>query len=244
MPLSTARQQFLQQMTGIYADIKEPKTHPDYANRMCDAIHSFIIQAIPQTKISTFPGGVSSYQTVGPVQGKGLGGLDKRAPGMGLSAAKKFLEKDLLNAFSHGNSPHPASVQAQKIGKAIEKYMLSAIVQTKDITQGPRPAPASSGPVQGPIKGLGGVLTDKPGMGYNAAKPRFKQKITATYTKIEKEYSHAEKARDWTNAIHEFAIEGIVKTQGTFTAGASVSSESGNGSYQPGNGQSITATLS
>ena len=244
MALAIARQQFTQELTDIYGDIKKPKTHADYANRMCDSIHKFIIQALPMTKISTFPAGVSGYQTQGPVKGTSIGGLDKRAPGMGLASAKKILEQDLLNAFMHGNTPHPASVQAQKIGMAIEKYMLQAIVRTKEVTKAPMPAPASSGPVQGLIDGIGGVLSDKPGIGYKAAKPRLKEMITATYAKIEKEYSHAEKARDWSEAIHTFAIEGIIKTKGTFKAGATVSSESGNGAYQPGTGQSITGTLS
>ena len=174
MPLSSAKQSFISQLTGIYSDVSQKKTWSAYANREADAIHAFIIQAIPQTKITTDAGGVSGYNTQGPVKGRGIGGLDKRSPSMGLPAAKRILEQDLKNAYTHGDVNNPASVQARKIATAIQKYMLSAIVRTKEITAGPMPAPASSGPVQGPIKGLGGVLSDKPGMGYKAAKPRLK----------------------------------------------------------------------
>ena len=242
--LITAKQKFISSLSNIYGDIKEPKTHPDYTSRECDAIHAFIITATPMTIISTLPGGVGGYTTAGPVSGNGIGGIDKKVAGMGLDAAKKILENDLKNAYSHGNTPHPSSIQAVKIATAIEKYMLQAIVRTKDITAGPRPAPASSGPVAGPIKGLGGIKTNKPGIGYKAAKPKFKQTMTSIYSRIEKEYSHAEKAKQIADAIHAFAIEGIVKTDGTFSAGAAVSSESGSGSYFAGTGQSIKATLS
>ena len=144
--LALARQKFISDLTNIYSDIQEKKTHSVYANRECDAIHAFYIQALPMTVITTFAGGVSGFTTAGPVQGTGLGGIDKRVPAIGLDAAKSILERDLKNVYSHGDVPHPASVQAQKIVKAIEKYLKSAIVRTKEITASPMPAPASSGP--------------------------------------------------------------------------------------------------
>lgn len=242
--LALARQKFISDLTNIYSDIQEKKTHSVYANRECDAIHAFYIQALPMTVITTFAGGVSGFTTAGPVQGTGLGGIDKRVPAIGLDAAKSILERDLKNVYSHGDVPHPASVQAQKIVKAIEKYLKSAIVRTKEITASPMPAPASSGPVQGAIKGLGGIKTDTPGIGYKAAKPKFKSTLTQIYSRIKKEYSHAQKANEIAQAIHDFTIQGIIKAEGTFIAGAAVSSESGNGSYFQGTGQSIKATLS
>jgi hypothetical protein len=242
--LALAKQKFISDLTSNYSDVSEKKTWSVFANRECDAIHSFIIKAIPMTLISTFSGGVSGYATQGPVQGKAIGGLDKRSPSIGLQAAKKILEQDLLNAYSHHDLNNPSRIQAIKIANAIEKYMLSAVVRTKEITKGPRPAPATSGPVQGPIEGLGGVLTDRPGIGYQAAKPRFKKDMEGIYSKIDKNFPHSQKAREIADAIHKFAVEGIIKTKGTFVAGAAVSPKSGNGGYFPGQGQSITGTLS
>ena len=242
--LATAKQSFISDLTGIYSDVSDKKTHAAYANRECDAIHKFIIQAIPMTLITTNPGGVSGYTTQGPVSGQSLGGLDKRSPGMGLAAAKSILEIDLKNAYTHSGVNNPARIQATKIAIAIEKYMLQAIVRTKEITPGPLLAPATSGPVTGSIDGFGGVKTDKPGSGYQAAKPKFKQTMAQIYSKVEKEFTHAQKAQEVANAIHAFAIQGIVKSKGNFQAGAAVSPESGSGAYFPGNGQSIQATLS
>jgi hypothetical protein len=242
--LALGKQEFIQKLTALYNDVKMPKTHPDYANRECDLIHAFIIKATPMTTITTNGGGVGGYQTAGPVRGKGLGGIDKRSPSMGLDSGKNILEQDLNNIYTHRDTLYSAADRAQKVVDAIEKYIKSAIVRTNDLTSGPLPAPAPAGPVQGPIRGIGGVKTDRPGTGYNAAKPKFKSDLNNIYKAIDREISSAQKAKEISQAIHDFTIQGIVKINGTFVAGASVSTESGSGSYQQGTGQSIKATLS
>jgi hypothetical protein len=242
--LSLARQKFISELTDIYSDVGEPKTHAVFASRECDSIHSFFIKALPMTSVITNPGAVAGYKTKGIVKGKGLGGLDKRTSGIGLAAAKNILEMDLKNIYSHSDINNPASVQAPKIARAIERYLLAAVVKTNDKTSTTRPAPATSGPVTGVVKGVGGILTDKPGTGYKAAKSKFKQEMTEIYSKIEKEYSAAQKAKEIAQAIHNFAIEGIVKTESPFIAPAAVSSETGKGNYFSGKGQSVKATLS
>ncbi len=229
----------------MYSDVGSLKSAPELAKKRAQAIYDFAKTGVPMTIITTFPGSVVGAQTAGPVKGKGLGGIDKPAPGMGLAAAKALLKQDLVSLYAHGNSPRDPMTLAKQEATAIFSYFSQAIVMTNDETSGPLPAPPPAGPVTGSIKGKGGVLSDSPGNGYDSAKSKLESELTRIYEQIQEVRSADQFAAEISEALHSFFIQGKVETTGTFVAPAVVAPPPAppNGAYLPGVGASSSSTL-
>lgn len=216
------------------------------AEKTAKAIVDFVKSGVPMTMITTLPGAVNGGVTSGPVTGKGIGGIDKPSPGMGLEAAKAILETELTAAMTHGGAATAAPAQASKVASAIFNYFSQAIVMTEDQSSGPLPAPPPAGPVTGPMTGQGGVVSSTPGKGYDSAKSKLESDLKDIYSDTSEGSDAASKAKKMAEAIHNFCKEGKVQTQGTFTAPAVVAPPPAppNGSFLPGQGTSASSTLS
>lgn len=247
MPLISGKSDLKAALLEMYLDTKSEKSAAFFAKKRTEAIYAFVHTGIPMTIIATFPGPVVGAMTGGPVQGMGIGGLDKPAPGMGLEAAKSLLVQELIGIWTHGNAVHTPEEMAEKEATAIFNYYSQAIVMTQDKTDAPLPAPPPVGPVTGPIKGKGGVnAAPSPGSGYDSVKPTLQSELERIYAQVKAERSVAQFADEIATAIHAFCKEGKVDTQGTFLAPASVAPPPAPpmGAYMPGVGASITAKVS
>lgn len=245
MPLATGLPSLQKELASMYADTGEAKGADIFAKKTADAICNFVKTGMPMTLITTFPGAVNGAMTAAAVTGKGIGGIDKPVPGMGLAAAKALLEQELTMAFTHGGGQTVAQAQAQKVAMAIMNYFSQAIVMTNDKTDAPLAAPPPAGPVTGQITGEGGVLSDAPGKGYDSAKADLESDLKKIFAKVDDKAPASDKAKEMAAAIHKFCSEGKVKTQGTFVAPAAVAPPPAppNGAYLPGQGMSANASL-
>lgn len=246
MPLASGKSGLKSDLLAIYNNIGlDGQTAADQARKKAAAIHKYVLTGKPMTIITTFPGPVVGAQTAGPVTGKGMGGLDKPVPGMGLSAAKSILEAQLTAMYySYSTS---ADQKADEEASAIHAYFSQAIVMTNDKTDGPVPCPPVAGPAAGSIKGKGGVLSDAPGKGYDAAESELASALEAIMGSVgSQNESAADKAKKTAAAIHAFCIEGKVDTQGTFVAPAAVAPPPAPpmGAYFPGIGASTSGKIS
>jgi hypothetical protein len=246
MPLISGLPSLQKELASMYGDTGEVKDADVFASKTAEAICSFVKTGMPMTMITTFPGAVNGAMTAAVVTGKGIGGIDKPVPGMGLAAAKALLEQELTMAFTHGGAQTVAQAQAQKIAMAIMNYFSQAIVMTNDKTDAPLAAPPPAGPVTGSITGQGGVLSDAPGKGYDSAKSDLESDLKKIFAKVDDKGSASDKAKQMAEAIHKFCSEGKVQTQGTFVAPAVVAPPPAppNGAYLPGQGMSASSSLS
>lgn len=245
MPLVTGLVDLQKELESMYSDTSNSKNASVFAKKTADAICKFVKTGIPMTVITTFPGAVSAAMTASSVAGKGLGGIDKPVPGAGLMAAKSILEQELSLAFNQGDNQTVAKVQAQKVATAIMNYFSQAIVMTNDKTDAPVAAPPPAGPVTGQIKGNGGVLTDKPGKGYDSAKSDLENDLKAIFERVKDTSSASDKAKKIAEAIHKFCAEGKIETTGTFVAPAVVAPPPAtpDGAYLIGQGASINSKI-
>lgn len=246
MSLTAGKSALQSALEAMYNNIGSEVSVPVFAKKKAQAIYDFVLTGMPMTIITTFPGPVVGAMTAGPVSGTGLGGFDKPAPGMGLSAAKPILEQDLIAMWTHGNSAKSAAEQAQKEATAIFNYYSQAIIMTTELTAGPLPAPPPVGPVTGPIIGIGGVVSAAPGTGYSSAKPILEAELIRIWSQIRSEVSIASFAKDIATAIDAFCVQGKVDMIGTFSAPAVVALPPAppNGSYMAGTGASIAGVVS
>jgi len=245
MPLAAGLSDLQKALESMYSDTADSKSASVFAKKTADAIFKFVKTGMPMTVITTFPGAVNAAMTAAEVMGKGLGGIDKPVPGMGLIAAKSILEKELASAFNHGGSQVTAQAQAQKVAIAIMNYFSQAIVMTNDKTDAPVAAPPPAGPVAGQITGKGGVLSDAPGKGYDSAKADLESDLEGIFEKIKDNSSAADKAKKIAAAIHKFCSEGKIETSGTFMAPAVVAPPPAtpNGAYLVGQGSSVSSKI-
>jgi hypothetical protein len=245
MPLISGLPTLQKELASMYSDTGEVKNASVFAQKTAAAICDFVKTGIPMTLITTFPGAVNAAMTAAAVTGKGIGGIDKPVPGMGLAAAKAILEQELTAAFTHGGAKTAVQAQAQKVASAILNYFSQAIVMTNDKTDAALAAPPPAGPVTGQITGEGGVLSDSPGKGYDSAKSTLESDLKEIFAKVDDKGSPSDKAKKMATAIHKFCSEGKVQTQGTFVAPAvvAVAPAPPNGAYLPGQGMSANASL-
>lgn len=246
MPLAIGMVALEAALVKAYSDVGAEKPTDGFAKNIAQAINDFVLSAIPMTLIVTMPGSVAGAMTSGPVQGKGLGGLDKPVPGMGLDAAKALLEQSLVQIMTHGNASAPAAEKAKMKAKAIFDYFSQAIIMTEDKTSGPLPAPPPVGPVTGSIEGKGGVISSSPGGGYSSAKGKLESDLKAIWSQVSESKSVADQAAAEAKAIHDFCKEGKIETKGTFIAVAAVAPPPAPpmGAYLPGIGASIMGKIS
>ena len=243
MPLLSGKETLKSSLMSMYSDVAGLKSVDIFAKKKSQAIASFVVTGIPMTVLINLPGGVVGSMTSGPVLASGIGGFDKPVPGMGLSSAKSILETDLVALWTHGGANVSAAVYSDKFSLAVFKYFSEAIILTLDTSNSPLPAPPPAGPVTGPMIGLGGTLTNAPGIGYGAALPTLESALKASFGAVGSEIAIAKKAKDVTEAIHNFCIQGIVNTTGVIIAPAAVAPPPAppNGAYFPGTGSAAGA---
>jgi len=240
MPLSVGKIALESALAEIYGDVGAYKNVSEFAKRKAQAIYDFAKTGIPMTILTNEPGSVSGAMTAGPVKATGLGGFDKPVPGMGLAAAKPLLMTEFIALWSHGNSVTTAKIFAKKHATAVFNYYSQAMILTKDESAGPLPAPPPAGPVTGPMTGIGGDLTDSPGMGFDAAKPILEAEIKRIWSQIGNAPPAAvpKLAKELSEAIHNFCIQGKVNTTGVIIAPAAVAPPPAppSGAYMVGTG--------
>lgn len=245
MPLASGKATLANGLYNAWLDGKTEKTVPIWARTVSNLILNFVLTGKPMTVITTFPGSVVGAQTSGPVKGKGLGGLDKPVPGMGLTAAKPILKQQLIQIWTHRNSVRDVRAVANETANAIYSYFSQAIIQTEDKTSGAVPCPPPAGPATGSTSGKGGVLSATPGKGYRAARPKLEADLIRIWNQVKEERTVEQFAAEVADAIHAFCIEGKIETSGTFVAPAAVAPPPAppNGAYFPGVGTSTSGTL-
>jgi hypothetical protein len=240
MPLAVGKETLKSDLLAMYSDVSAFKDVGTFAKRKSQAIADFVITGIPMTILTNFPGGVAGAMTTGPVLATGIGGFDKPVPGMGLASAKDILKADLIDLWSHGGANVSAAVYAEKMATAIFKYYSEAIIQTLDTSNSPLPAPPPAGPVTGPMIGIGGTLSPVPGTGYSSAKPLLEAELKRIWSQIANDNPRSISlfAKDLSDAIHNFCIEGKVDTIGVIIAPAAVAPPPAPpaGGYFPGTG--------
>lgn len=236
--------QLEQALKSLYEETSVQKSAAEFAHKTAQAVFDFAITGIPMTQIVTMPGAVALAMTVGPVLGTGVGGIDKPSPGMGLEPAKKLLEANLIQIYTHGNKNRSPAEIARQMSDAIYHYFSQAIVMTHDTSGSVLPAPPPLGPVTGGLTGTGGVLSSLPGKGYSAAKPLLENALRGIYSSVGNSKNVAQAAREVSDALHSFFQEGVVQTTGTFTAIATVDVITSSGAYSAGVGSSVQGVLS
>lgn len=218
MPLSSGKDALRKELEALYGDVKAFKSVAEFARRKASAVNDFVLTGEPKTLI-TF---------TNPATGTGIGGLDKPAPGMGLAAAQPIMMAKFIEIWTHGNAVKSPAEFAQKMSEAIFTYYSQAMVLTTDV--GPlTPPPGPPPPLTGSSTGIGGVLSSAPGSGYAAAKPTLEAEFKRIWSQVQSAGSVPKYAQELALAIHQFAIQGKVTTNGVIVTGA---------------GQSVSSTLS
>ncbi len=242
-PLASGKSDLKSDLAAIFGDVNKKNSASDMGKRVAAAIDKFVVTGKPMTIITTMPGSVAGAMTGGPVMGKGIGGLDKPAPGMGLDAAKAILKSQLENIFGAVNANITADDKADQIANAIFSYFSQAIVMTDDMSMGPLPAPPPAGPVMMPkLKGKGGVGgSSSPGKGYSSAKSDLESALGNIFGEVDSKKSAGDQAKEISDAIHAFCKEGKVDTDGMFVAPAVVAVPPAPpmGAYMPGVGMGM-----
>lgn len=204
---------------------------PAIAKKLSDKIYEYCISVEVMTQVNIIPGGVVLAITAGPVNGKGLGGLDKPAPGAGL------IQDALVAGLEKAFKLDPGATYEKKaadVAQAIHEYYKEMMVQTQDKTTSVLPAPPPVGPVTGTIIGKGGTTSPSPGSGLAGAKEALADAFTAIWTDVKDSKPMPTMAKRMGAAIHTFCKEGKIRTTGVFTVPAVVSPVTLNGAYLTG----------
>jgi hypothetical protein len=145
--LGTTKPTLVSDLTAVFSNNKNSPS--ECASGVANAAREFLKGAKLLTKIiATIPPGVAVPASSGPVaiakyNGTGVGGIDSDKPGPGLDASIGEFIDDLTKVFA--NNQNTPSDCAQGVSDAIEKFTLTAKIDTKDEgSAGNGPASVSS----------------------------------------------------------------------------------------------------
>jgi hypothetical protein len=214
-----------------------PITSLPYAQQLAQAHLKYVLTGQPTLRLTTFPGAVEEALTASNVLGTGIGGVDQYV-GTGLNIGA------LTSGFNQVLFPTTGATardKANQWAQNFHSYFSQGQPMTQDTTSAPCPAPPPSGPVTGSTAGIGGMQQSAPGPGYTTSVGQLTSDLNAIFSNVNSQNPLPQTyfAEQIAKVLDSFSRRGLVKTQGAFSAPASVEPlPPFEGSYEQGIGTS------